>query len=147
MQLSLITIAALLTGAAGAVASASVPVLHLGGHGQGGQGRDIVAKLQGIVESECNSGFVCPESITDCANIEKPEKPTTTTNWWNMSEEEKAVAKAEMQATKDTFKQQVLVCACCGGKTVQELVGYDLAHDEDGSETSSSHDGGTGTMV
>jgi hypothetical protein len=141
MKLALVTIAALLslTGAAGRV-------LWDGdghqGQGQGGQGLHIIAKLQEMVESECTSDFACPESITDCANIEKPEKPT---DWWNMSEEEKANAKAEMEVTKDTFKQQVLVCACCEGKTVQ-LVGYDGSEsslDEDGSDSSSSQDGGT----
>jgi hypothetical protein len=144
MKLALVTIAALLslTGAAGRV-------LWDGdghqGQGQGGQGLHIIAKLQEMVESECTSDFACPESITDCANIEKPEKPT---DWWNMSDGEKANAKAEMEATKDTFKQQVLVCACCEGKTVQELVGYDedgseSSLDEDGSDSSSSQDGGT----
>ena len=125
-NLSLVTITVLLTAAAES-ASGSGRVLHWGQHnqgGQGGRGKDILAKLQGMVDTECNSDFVCPESVMGCDEIiDKPERPLFT--WWNMSEEEKAEAKAEMEVKKDTFKEQVLTCACCDGKTVEELVGYD----------------------
>ncbi|KAL7447074.1 hypothetical protein ACHAXM_010745 [Skeletonema potamos] len=77
------------------------------------------------------------DQVTDCTNIEKPEKPT---DWWNMSDEEKADAKAEMEATNSTFKQQILVCACCEGKTIQELVGVTRASDETSDENESSYD-------
>mmetsp|Transcript_9450 Transcript_9450/g.14064 ORF Transcript_9450/g.14064 Transcript_9450/m.14064 type:complete len:128 (+) Transcript_9450:169-552(+) len=60
-----------------------------------------------------------------------------------MSEEEKVEAKAEMEAKVDTFKQQILVCACCDGKTLQELVGNDRTsvYDEDSSESSLDEEG------
>jgi hypothetical protein len=120
-------------------------MLHWGQHGQGGQGgrgKQILAKLQEMVETECNADFVCPESVTGCdANIEKPERPIGT--WWGMSEEEKVAAKAEMEAKVDTFKQQILVCACCDGKSLQELVGNDRTsvYDEDSSESSLDEEG------
>jgi len=109
---------------------------------EGGRGKQILAKLQEMVETECNADFVCPESVTGCdANIEKPERPIGT--WWGMSEEEKVEAKAEMEAKVDTFKQQILVCACCDGKSLQELVGNDRTsvYDEDSSESSLDEEG------
>jgi len=111
--------------------------------GQGGRRKDILAKLQGMIDTECNSDFVCPESVTGCDEvIDKPERPLLT--WWNMSDEEKAEAKAEMEAKKDAFKEQVLTCACCDGKTVEELVGNDRIsiYDEDGLESSSLDEDG-----
>mmetsp|Transcript_18743 Transcript_18743/g.30704 ORF Transcript_18743/g.30704 Transcript_18743/m.30704 type:complete len:213 (+) Transcript_18743:61-699(+) len=158
MNLSYVTIAALLISAA---ESASARLLHWdqqGGQGGRGKGKLMLAKLQQEVESECNSDFVCPDSVTGCdAVIEKPERPMLS--WWDMSEDEKLAAKAEMEAKVDAFKEQVLTCACCDGKTIDELVGIDRirAYDEEGSESSfdeegsesssSSQDGGTEDFV
>ena len=167
MNLSYVTIAALLISAA---ESASARLLHWdqqGGQGGRGKGKLMLAKLQQEVESECNSDFVCPDSVTGCdAVIEKPERPMLS--WWDMSEDEKLAAKAEMEAKVDAFKEQVLTCTCCDGKTIDELVGIDRisaydeeslessfdeegsesSFDEEGSESSSSSkDGGTEDFV
>ena len=147
MNLSRVTITVLLTAAA---ESASGRTLHWGQHqgGQGGRREDFLAKLQGMVDTKCNSDFVCPESVTGCDEvIDKPERPLLT--WWNMSDEEKAEAKAEMEAKKDAFKEQVLTCACCDGKTVEELVGNGRIsdYDEDGLESSSLDEDGLESSV
>lgn len=141
MNLSSVTIAVLLTAAA---ESAAGRTLHWGQHqsGQGGRGKDILAKLQGMVDTKCNADFICPETVTGCDEvIDKPERPLLT--WWNMSEDEKAEAKAEMEDKKDAFKEQVLTCACCDGKTVEELVGNSrvIDYDEVGLESSLDEDG------
>ena len=82
-------------------------------------------------------------------------------DWLDMSEEEKLAAKADMKAEVDAFKEQVLTCACCAGKTLEELVGPNndriRFYDEDTSDSSfdgegwesssSSEDGGTEDTV
>ena len=124
MKVSLITATTtiLLTATIAESASALDRVLHWGGgaHHKGQGGR--LAKLQQMVDLRCNSDFACPVTITGCdAEIEKPERPGAWDSWWDMSEEERADKKAEVEA----FRQQILTCACCDGKTVQELVGRD----------------------
>ena len=119
MNLTLVTISALLT-AAESVASTSGRSLHWGKHRGGG--KFMLAKLQEKIDSKCNSDFVCPDEVTGCdAIIEWPERPML--DWMDMSEEERLAAKADMKAEVDAFKEQVLTCACCAGKTLEELVG------------------------
>ena len=119
MNLTLVTISALLT-AAESVASTSGRSLHWGKHRGGG--KFMLAKLQEKIDAKCNSDFVCPDEVTGCdAVIEKPERPML--DWLDMTDEEKLAAKADMKAEVDAFKEQVLTCACCAGKTLEELVG------------------------
>ena len=53
-----------------------------------------------------------------------------------MSEEEKTVAKAEMQAMKEAFKEKVVYCVCCQDMTIQDLLASNA--DESGEAVSTA---------
>lgn len=105
-----------------------------GHHGHGGGHEGFISKLQEMADSECSTSDIACDQTVDCTNIEKPEKDHDHSNWMNMSDEDKAAAKAEMQAMKEAFKEKVVYCVCCEGMTIQDLLASNA--DESGEAVS-----------
>lgn len=107
-----------------------------GHHGGGHEG--FISKLQEMADSECStSDIACDQSTVNCANIEKPGKDHDHSDWMNMSDEDKAAAKAEMQAMKEEFKEKVVYCVCCKDMSIQDLLASNDA-DEYGEAASTA---------
>jgi hypothetical protein len=107
-----------------------------GGYHHGHGGHDgFISKLQQMADSECSTSDIACDQTVDCTNIEKPEKEDHDhSNWMNMSDEDKAAAKAEMQAMKEAFKEKVVYCVCCDGMSIQDLLASNA--DESGEAAS-----------
>ncbi|KAL7431740.1 hypothetical protein ACHAXM_005988 [Skeletonema potamos] len=105
------TFIAALLALSNAESETSVRILRRGGG-------DKLAKLQNMIDAECTPSFSCPvtPSKDDCT-FEKPERPDLA----DLSEDEIAKLKEELQALKEEKKQQLLTCACCGKFTLEEM--------------------------
>eukprot|EP00984_Skeletonema_dohrnii_P005605 scaffold1975_cov70-Skeletonema_dohrnii-CCMP3373.AAC.1 len=99
-------------------------------------GGDKLAKLQNMIDTECTASFSlsCPDDdpTDDDCTFEKPERPRFT----NMSQDEIQQLKKDYRAMRQERKQQLLVCACCGGYSLDEMLPF-----AQGSTTASGGDG------
>jgi len=104
---------------------------------RGGGGGDKLAKLQNMIDTECTASFSlsCPDDdpTDDDCTFEKPERPNFTNN---MSQDEIQQLKKDYRAMRQERKQQLLVCACCGGYSLDEMLPF-----AQGSTTASGGDG------
>eukprot|EP00984_Skeletonema_dohrnii_P005606 scaffold1975_cov70-Skeletonema_dohrnii-CCMP3373.AAC.2 len=87
-------------------------------------GGDKLAKLQNMIDTECTASFSlsCPDDdpTDDDCTFEKPERPRFT----NMSQDEIQQLKKDYRAMRQERKQQLLVCACCGGYSLDEMLPF-----------------------
>mmetsp|Transcript_35487 Transcript_35487/g.72590 ORF Transcript_35487/g.72590 Transcript_35487/m.72590 type:complete len:230 (-) Transcript_35487:229-918(-) len=92
---------------------------------RGGGGGDKLAKLQNMIDTECTASFSlsCPDDdpTDDDCTFEKPERPNFTNN---MSQDEIQQLKKDYRAMRQERKQQLLVCACCGGDSLDEMLPF-----------------------
>jgi len=87
-------------------------------------GANKLAKLQNMIDTKCTATFslTCPDdspSEDDCT-FEKPERPDTT----ELSQEEIQQLKEDYRAERKERKEQLLVCACCEGYSLGEMLPY-----------------------
>ncbi|KAK1740438.1 hypothetical protein QTG54_008533 [Skeletonema marinoi] len=109
---------------------------------RGGGGGDKLAKLQNMIDTECTASFSlsCPDDPTDDdCTFEKPERP----NFTDLSQDEIQQLKEDYRAMRKERKQQLLVCACCGGYSLDEMLPF-----AKGSTTATASGGdGSGSSV
>ena len=101
---------------------------------------DKLAKLQNMIDTKCNADFTCPvdtPSIEECT-FEKPERPDTT----GLSQEEIQQLKEDGKGMRQERKQQILMCACCGSFSLDEMLPF--AKGSDGTGASAGMFGGGG---
>jgi len=103
---------------------------------RGGGGGNKLAKLQNMIDTECTASFSlsCPDDdpTDDDCTFEKPERP----NFTDLSQDEIQQLKKDYRAMRQERKQQLLVCACCGGYSLDEMLPF-----AQGSTTASGGDG------
>eukprot|EP00984_Skeletonema_dohrnii_P033999 scaffold32515_cov67-Skeletonema_dohrnii-CCMP3373.AAC.1 len=77
-----------------------------------------------MIDTECTASFSlsCPDDdpTDDDCTFEKPERP----NFTNMSQDEIQQLKKDYRAMRQERKQQLLVCACCGGYSLDEMLPF-----------------------
>mmetsp|Transcript_17763 Transcript_17763/g.25159 ORF Transcript_17763/g.25159 Transcript_17763/m.25159 type:complete len:229 (-) Transcript_17763:95-781(-) len=91
----------------------------------GGGGGNKLAKLQNMIDTKCTAAFslTCPDDTLsdDECTFEKPERPDITTG---LSQEEIQQLKEDYRAARQERKEQLLVCACCGGYSLDEMLPF-----------------------
>mmetsp|Transcript_27433 Transcript_27433/g.40861 ORF Transcript_27433/g.40861 Transcript_27433/m.40861 type:complete len:196 (-) Transcript_27433:196-783(-) len=103
-----------------------------------GGGGGKLAKLQNMIDTECTASFslTCPDDdpTDDDCTFEKPERP----NFTDLSQDEIQQLKEDYRAMRQERKQQLLVCACCGGYSLDEMLPFaqGSASGSDGSGSS-----------
>ena len=104
-------------------------------------GGDKLAKLQNMIDTKCTAAFSlsCPDdtpSDEECT-FENPERPDIT----GLSQEEIQQLKEDYRATRKERKQQLLMCACCGGFSLDEMLPFAQGSDGTVSSTGSGRPG------
>lgn len=108
-----------------------------------GGGGNKLAKLQNMIDTKCTAEFslTCPDDELgdDECTFEKPERPDIT----GLSQEEVQQLKEDYRAERQERKEQLLVCACCGGYTLDEMLPFAQGSGSggDGSGSSSGRPG------
>ena len=87
-------------------------------------GGDKLAKLQNMIDTKCTATYSlsCPDDTPteeECT-FEKPERPDLT----DLSQEEIQQLKEDYRAERKERKQQLLLCACCGAFSLEEMLPF-----------------------
>ena len=87
-------------------------------------GGDRLAKLQNMIDTKCTATYSlsCPDDTPteeECT-FEKPERPDFT----DLSPEEIQQLKEDYRAKRKERRQQLLMCACCGAFSLEEMLPF-----------------------